>query len=609
MPAERLITNPLLEIRLKGTQAQMGAQYGEIMAAQGGYEKLLDFYPRMAESLLLSGLPRRVRSGPMRRVAGQLMNWAVNSMAKSRIPQYEERAHAMARAAKLSPEMARHMLVMDVFQNSIGVLGRLGALQVSTKPLIHALGACTSAVVYGELSADGELMHARNFDFPGVGLWDRSPTIVYCTPDHGIPYGYLGARGADVPGITAFNAEGISLTFHTRFHRDVDFQSTGVIDLGHEIIRNARTVEDAINIVSNHRVASTWGIVVTSSREKKAAVIETTAKKMRVTWAKNGRIGNTNHYLHPDMVAGEIATSNSWTSYTVDRLRLVESFFHEAEQRGGATLTHMQNLLGADFEVDAQGSRMAELFDGANIGASVHRDPHTDAVRGGPNFGASVHQNSRMLGSLIGYVMSVQSVVFKLQSGLISFSVGEAPTGWGPYMNHDVNWSGDALKVVNLATEKLSPVTARYGSGEALAAYRQFQQSYLTDFECGPLDKVREGIANASAYATDDSSLNFVAGALALEARENETAYNHFMQAVELETSPFRKGQVLLWAARAAAATGRQTEAAQLRQELFVLRHHNISEFKQLAERDANQLIKKRNYSDLVLSMSMLDVA
>ena len=64
-----------------------------------------------------------------------------------------------------------------------------------------------------------------------------------------------------------------------------------------------------------------------------------------------------------------------------------------------------------------------------------------------------------------------------------------------------------------------------------------------------------------------------------------------------------------LWAARAAAATGRTTEAANLRKEIFALSHHNLAEFKQLAERDANQLITKRNYSDLVLSMSMLDAA
>lgn len=568
----RTITNPLLEIRLKGSQAQMGAQYGEIVSAQGGYEPLVDFYPRMAESLLVSGMPRRTRNGPMRRVAGQLMNWAVNSMAKSRLPQFEARAHAMARAAKLSPDMARHMLVMDVFQNSIGVLGRLGAVQVTGKPLVHALGACTSAVVYGPLSADGELMHARNFDFPGVAVWDKSPTIVYCNPDHGIPYGYLGARGADVPGITAFNAEGLTVTVHTRFHRDVNFEATGVIDLGHEIISNARTINDAINIVNSHKVASTWGIVVTSAKEKNAAIIETTAKKMRVTWAKNGHLGNTNHYQHPDMIPGEIATSNGWTSYTVDRLRLLNEFFAEAEARGGATLTDMQNILGADFEVDAPG-------------------------------------RSRMMGSLVGYVMSVQSVVFKLQSGLLSLSVGEAPTGWGPYINHEIDWSGDALKTVDLSKEKLSTVTARYGSGDALDAYRHFQKGYLLDFDCAPRDAVRAEVAKASAYATEDGSLRFVEGALALEAKDNETAYQHFMNAVNLESSPYRRGQALLWAARSASATGRTGEAASLRRELMGLSHHNLAEFKKLAERDANQLITKRDYSDLVLSMSMLDAA
>jgi hypothetical protein len=100
------------------------------------------------------------------------------------------------------------------------------------------------------------------------------------------------------PVLRPSTLRGISLTFHTRFHRDVDFKATGVIDLGHEIIRTARTIDDAIDIVSRHKVASTWGLVVTSAKEKNAAIIETTAKKMRVTWAKNGRLGNTNHYLH-----------------------------------------------------------------------------------------------------------------------------------------------------------------------------------------------------------------------------------------------------------------------------------------------------------------------
>ncbi|HMY11569.1 MAG TPA: hypothetical protein PKC74_08090, partial [Turneriella sp.] len=113
----------------------------------------------------------------------------------------------------------------------------------------------------------------------------------------------------------------------------------------------------------------------------------------------------------------------------------------------------------------------------------------------------------------------------------------------------------------------------------------------------------------ASAYAVEDGSLKFVEGVFALEARDTERAYRHLMQAVALEKGPYRKGQALLWAARAAAASGKTAEAASLRREIFALSHHNLAEFKRLAERDANQLITKRDYSDVVLSMSMLDAA
>lgn len=575
----RLVTNPPLVMRLKGTQAQMGAQYGEMLAAQGGYQEMLDFYPRMASSLVLSGLPRVVRKGPMKPIMIGLMRLGVDSLMKHRDPEYAERSVAMLRAANTSLEATKHMLVMDVFQNAIGVLGRLGAVHVlgnrnpplSERPLLHAIGACTSAVVFGSKSADGELMHARNFDFPGVGVWDKSPTIVYCTPDKGIPYGYLGARGADVPGITAFNAEGLTVTFHTRFHRDVNFNAGGVIDLGHDIIRKARTIADAIEIVATRRIASTWGIMVTSAKEKNAAVIETTSRKCRVTWAADDAHAQTNHYLHDDLKEGEIATGDAWSSYTVDRMRLLQKFFRDAGQRGGATLTDMQNLLGTDAEVDAPGE-------------------------------------PRMMGSLIGHVMSVKSVVFKLQSGLISMSVGEAPSGWGPYMEHKINWSGDALQVVDLKAEKLTSVSAHYTQGKFADAYNHFQRGYIMDFNAAPLDEIRGEIEKAAAIAHEDSSLLFASGALALEANDLNIAFDYFRRAAN-QVSPYRKAQALLWAARTADALDKKSEAKELRRQIHELNHHNLAGIKEKARKDSNRLVVQRDFSDLVLNMSVLDAA
>jgi len=570
----RLVKNPPLVIRLKGTQKQMGAQYGEIIKSQGGYHEMIDFYPRMASSLVLSGLPRRARKGPMKPLMTNLINMGVNELIKHRNPEYAERNLAMLAAAGVSAEAAKHMLVMDVFQNSIGVLGQLGAVHVNKNQsaMPYALGACSSAVVFGSKSADGELMHARNFDFPGVGIWDKSPTIVYCTPDEGIPYGYIGARGADVPGVTAFNAEGLTVTFHTRFHRDVNFKAGGVIDLGHDIVRNARTIADAIEIVASRKIASTWGIMVTSAKEQNAAVIETTAKKCRVTWAEGDAHAQTNHYLHDDLKEGEIATGDAWASYTVDRIRLMKKFFADAGARGGATLADMQNLLGADFEADAQNT-------------------------------------PRAMGSLVGHVMSVKSVVFKMQSGLISLSVGEAPTGWGPYLEHKIDWSGDALNVVDLQKEKLSATSAHYTAGQAAEAYRHFQQSFIYDFEGAPLETVRGEVNAAVRLAANDPSLQFLAGALALESNDLSAAHDYFTSAVAREASPYRKGQALLWAARTADARGQKSEAADYRRQIFALQHHNLSGIKEKAHRDANRVFARRDFSDIVTNMAVLDAA
>ncbi|MBV6492484.1 MAG: hypothetical protein LDLANPLL_00478 [Turneriella sp.] len=564
--------NAPLVLRLKGTQQQMGAQYGEILSQVGGFKDLFDFYPRMAESLLVGGLPRRARKAPARFLAANLMKSALGSLAKYRNEEYAKRQAALLDAAKLPKTGINQLFIMDVFQNSIGVLGRLGALHVNERAWLNAIPACTSAAVWNAYSKDGELMHARNFDFPGVSVWDKNPTLVYCTPDKGIPYGYIGARGADVPGITAFNAEGLSVAFHTRFHRDVDFKSLGVIDLGHEIIQKSRTIADAIELVASQRIASTWGIIVTSAKEKNAALIETTAKKCRVTWAKDGHLAQTNHYIHPDLQEGEIATNGGWTAYTKDRLRLAQSFFTSVKQRGGATVQDMQNFLGSDYEIDS---------------------PHI----------------SRVAGSLVGHVMSVQSVVFKLQSGIISLSIGEAPTGFGPYIEHQIDWSGNTAEVIGIEKIAKSEVSAPYRLGKKYEAYKNFQNAYLQEFQGAPVETVYASIERARTVAKDDPSLAFISGVLSLEQNNFSVALEHFTNALAIEGSPFHIAQNLLWASRAADAMGSKKEATELRNRLNQIQHESVENLKRQAEKDTRRLFPRRDFSDVVVNFAILDAA
>jgi hypothetical protein len=56
-----------------------------------------------------------------------------------------------------------------------------------------ATPACSTVVVWGAASSDGALRHARNFDFPGNGVWDAAPTLVLCAPTGGQRYGSVSA--------------------------------------------------------------------------------------------------------------------------------------------------------------------------------------------------------------------------------------------------------------------------------------------------------------------------------------------------------------------------------------------------------------------------------
>src|SRR5271154_877286 len=82
---------------------------------------------------------------------------------------------------------------------------------------------CSTAIAWGDATIDGELVFGRNFDFPGIGVWDAAPAFVVCAPDAGQHYGFFTTRGADTPVVTVVNEAGLVFAPHTRWHRGVTF--------------------------------------------------------------------------------------------------------------------------------------------------------------------------------------------------------------------------------------------------------------------------------------------------------------------------------------------------------------------------------------------------
>ena len=561
---------PLLVLRLRGSQTQMGAQTGELVRAAGGYRETLEFYPRMASSVLSLAIPRRVR-GPARRALhlGLTLGAARLHRARRRhFPAYAARSQALLVAAGLGPELARSLAVMDVLQNAVGTVGRMGLLE-PTGLQVAAIPACTSLAVWGDSSVDGQLRHARNFDFPGAGVWDRTPSVVFCDPEgDGLRYGFVTTRGADVPGVTAFNEAGLCLTAHTRFHADVNFSGVSVIDFGHEIVRRCSTLDEVRRVASSMRTASSWGFLVSSAREQRALVVETTGSAVACSDPKPGakHLAHANRYLDPSLAEGEVTSSVSFAIDSDARHRRADEAV--ARQGGHLSREDLERLLG----------------DTGDPGAP---DPEAD---------------DRLAGNCIVSAMAVKSVIFEPEARQLRLSVGPAPTGLGPWVDLPYSWDGP------VDSWELEPETAH---AERPAAIRHYVAATRAHLAGAPPRRVRARLEQAVSAAPTEPNYRFMAAIFAvISTGDFSAASAHLERALEREHGPYRRALLLLWHARTLAAQRRRPEARRAWQTLAEIPDApGVATLRSAGERESRRPLPRVQLRAAVPDVFLVDAA
>ncbi len=556
--------NPLAIFHLRGTQAEMGTQLGKGLVKIGGWEPLLDYYPRMPAMLIGSSMPPKVRrlAEPVLRGVLRGPSLTMIHYRRRHFPEYHERSLAMVEALGRPASAATHIAIMDVFQNVVGLATKWG-FKESARVGTVAHGMCSSLAVWGEHSSTGGLFHARNFDFPGVGVWDIAPTLVFCTPDKGVRYAYVGARGADVPGITAFNEAGLTITAHTRFHREVHFARTSIVDLAHEIIRRATNLKEALAVAKEHPVASTWGLLVSSAAEKASLLIETTASGVEGFKSTSGRLACTNHYRNTPQQENEASPSATFMKDSLTRHARLE----QVSGQGAIGVEDLQRMLG-DLS-----------------------DPDADA-----------YPAWRVVGNNIASPLSVQSIVNASDERVLHVSVGTAPTGWGPYAA--IPWNWDAPQGVREISadelpERNPNIQPDAEKREAYMAYTALAREHLVGRPAGDArDLARRW--------PKEPHFQFMAGITELQAGNFPAASGHFDQALALESAPFRRAQYLLWASRVQSVLqDPRTEAT--RAALAKLEHPVIADFQKAAAAERKKPLSSRRLTQVSLNWLVVD--
>jgi tetratricopeptide (TPR) repeat protein len=172
--------------------------------------------------------------------------------------------------------------------------------------------ACTGFSRPGSRTADGRHLHARNLD-ADLYNWNLTSTLFLIDETDGHPHWHryvaFGTAGLIYPGgISGLNEAGIGVSLHqlstTRYrtHRAGEARMDIAPFVQQRILREARSLEDAVEIARTTQPFSAWVIFCSDAATGRTQQIEFNGDEFRVCPVTTGPIGQTNHFCHPDLV-------------------------------------------------------------------------------------------------------------------------------------------------------------------------------------------------------------------------------------------------------------------------------------------------------------------
>ena len=313
---------------------------------------------------------------------------------------------AMAKIAGLSESRCFESLFQP---DALMLISRLSMMRFLLKDLpAGGLPACTSAVTCGNWTSDGRLLACRNLDYPVVGPWEKHTTVIFNEPSESgaLPHVAVSSAGVPVAGLTAMNAEGLTLATHAHFGREVSLRGRAIVNIADDVISRAKSLSHAVDICRKQRRIGNWSFVIASPKDKDAVAIEMSPSRTEVRHAADGFLAHTN-YFQTDLQKSEALLSGAYCDDLVSRICAVRDLL--SRDRGRIDAVRMARVLGD------------------------HRDPETG--------------DERILGNIPSVVTTVQSVVFEPETRRILVSTrNESPTGIGSFVEIDTDgfWRTEA---------------------------------------------------------------------------------------------------------------------------------------------------------------------
>lgn len=181
---------------------------------------------------------------------------------------------------------------------------------------------CTSFAVKGELSADSSLLIGRNFDFNMGDRFSEDKMIVFLNPDQGYKlayYTWAGFTGV----VSGINEKGLTVTLNASKSTLPYSAKEPISLLAREILQYCSTIEEARVLASKRQIFVSESLLIGSSSDNSAAIIEKSPDKQDVYDPKKDLLVCSNHYQSKTFVNDSLNHENirmSDSKYRFDRM-------------------------------------------------------------------------------------------------------------------------------------------------------------------------------------------------------------------------------------------------------------------------------------------------